>query len=137
MTRQFLDTNVLVYLYDNGEPDKQQRARSIIANPLATLVLSSQVLGEFFVVVTRKLAIPLSIADAVAAVRSFADLSVVPIDAELVLAAGALVERHRLSYWDSLILEAAASSGCTELLTEDLDAGSSLREVAIINPFAS
>ena len=132
---RFLDTNILVYLYDGADKDKQQRARDIIADESTSLVLSSQVLGEFFVVATRKLATPLSIADAAAAVRSFADLSVVPIDADLVLAASSTVERHKLSYWDSLILEAAAASGCTEILTEDLNAGSTLRGVAIVNPF--
>ncbi len=135
MTRQFLDTNVLVYLYDRADADKRHRARSIISDQSAALVVSSQVLGEFFVVATRKLATPLSVADATAAVRAFSDLSVVPIDSELVLAATDTVSRHQLSYWDALILEAAAAGACDELLTEDLDAGSTLRGVTVVNPF--
>lgn len=134
--RRFLDTNVLVYLYDRAEDHKRSRARAVLADESASLVLSSQVLGEFFVVVTRKLASPLSVPDAIAAVRSLADLSVVPIDAELVLAAASTVERHQLSYWDALIIEAAAASGCTELVTEDLDDGSTLRGITVVNPFA-
>ena len=136
MTGQFLDTNVLIYLFDRAEEDKRRRAREIIADESAALVLSSQVLGEFFVVATRKLSNPLSAADAAAAVRSFADLSVVPIDSELVLAATSTVERHQMSYWDSLIIEAAVASGCTQLLTEDLATGSTLRGVTIVNPFS-
>jgi predicted nucleic acid-binding protein len=135
VTRRFLDTNVLVYLYDRADDDKRRKARAIVADESATLVLSSQVLGEFFVVVTRRLSTPLSTPDAITAVRSLADLSVVPIDSELVLAASSTVERHQLSYWDALIVEAAATSGCTQLMTEDLNAGSTLRGVTIVNPF--
>lgn len=135
MTRRFLDTNVLVYLYDGADPAKREKARAIIGDESNSLVISSQVLGEFFVVVTRKLATPLSTADATAAVRAFADLTVVPVDAELVLTAAATTERHQTSYWDALILEAAAAGGCDELLTEDLATGATLRGIQIVNPF--
>lgn len=84
---------------------------------------------------TRKLAQPISVADATAAVRSFADLTVVPVDADLVLAASETVNRHQLSYWDALILEAAVASGCTEVVTEDLATGSTLRGLRITNLF--
>ncbi len=137
MARYFLDTNILVYLYDRSDEAKRSKARAVIADESNSLVISSQVLGEFFVVVTRKLATPLSVADATVAIRSFADLTVVPVDAELVLAAASTVERHQLGYWDALIVEAAASAGCSTLLTEDLAAGSSIRGVEIVNPLGT
>lgn len=51
----FLDTNVTVYAFDRAEPEKQARARSILAGSLDSVAVSSQILSEFFAVVTRKL----------------------------------------------------------------------------------
>ena len=41
-----------------------------------------------------------------------------------------------LSFWDSLIVAAAASAHCTQLLTEDLQPGQTIRGVTVRNPFA-
>ena len=101
--RWFVDTNVLVYAFDDGEPAKRDRARELLAKPGAPLALSAQVIGEFYVVVTRKLATSRS---------------------------------AQLSYWDALIVEAAAAAGCDRLLTEDLTHGATVRTVLVQNPFA-
>ena len=45
------------------------------------------------------------------------------VDVPLILAASELEERHTLSSWDALILEAARRAGATRLLTEDLQPG--------------
>jgi predicted nucleic acid-binding protein len=134
--RVFVDSNVWVYAVDADEPVKQAIARAVLDPPTAdTLVTSAQVLGEFYVTVTRKLARP--VADDIAArmVDRMAQLPVVSIDADGVQAAIAGSRSWQLSYWDALIVVAAQSAGCSRLLTEDLADGSTYGSVRIDNPF--
>lgn len=134
--RTFLDTNVLVYLFDANEPVKRRRARDLFSTGRARdFVVSTQVLGEFYVCVTRKLANPVSAYDAAQAVASLCELAVVATDTALVLSAIRTCQAHQLSYWDALIVDAAASAGCSRLLTEDLHDGAQLRGVTVENPF--
>lgn len=135
--RAFVDTNVFVYAVDDGEPEKRDRARELISGDERTLVISSQVIGEFYVVVTRKLASPLSASDAADRVSELLRLPVVPVDAELAGAAVATSSAEQLSYWDALIVEAAAVAGCDTLITEDLNEGQAIRSVVVENPFAA
>jgi predicted nucleic acid-binding protein len=130
----FLDTNILAYDLDGGSPTKQQRVREALARSDHEFVVSTQVLLELYVVVTRKLrpAIPASAAAEV--ISSLCRLPVVGTDAELVQRAIALSVRHQLSVWDALIVTAAREAGCEELWTEDLATGSQLRGVRIVNP---
>ncbi len=130
----FLDTNVLVYAFDARDPGKQARAVELLESG-PRFVVSAQVLGEFYVTVTRKLAEPLEEAVAADAVERLAALRVIPIDGRVSIAAIETARLHQLSYWDALILEAAAFAGCDVLLTEDLAHGSVLRGVRVENPF--
>ena len=83
--RVFVDTNVFVYLFDAGAPAKQQRAREVVGElaRARSLVLSSQVLSELYVTVTRKLAEPLPVEQALRAVDDLAAFPVVAVDAAL------------------------------------------------------
>ena len=135
--RAFLDTNVLVYLFDRDTPAKQQRAREVLENEGGSAALSTQVLQEFYVTVTRKLGQPMAERDAEAAVRDLAALEVVPVDALLVLAAIARSRGDRLSLWDALVVESAIKGGCRRLLTEDLEDGRLFGRLKVENPFAS
>jgi predicted nucleic acid-binding protein len=134
--RTFVDTNVLVYAVDEDEPVRHDRARELLdeVDP-GTLVVSAQVLGEFYVTATRKLTRPLTAADAARRVAQFATLTVVPLDTRLVATAIDLSTTAQISYWDALILAAAASAGCERVLTEDLQDGQTIAGVRIENPF--
>ena len=136
-SRTFFDTNVLVYLFDADSPDKQVRAREALRERLESgaVVVSTQVLQEFFATVTRKLARPLPADEAEAALRRLMELAVVGIDPDQVLAAAVSSRRDRISFWDALILTAAAVAGCEEVLSEDLRHGQSFGRVRIVNPF--
>lgn len=137
--RQFVDTNVLVYRFDHDEPAKRDRAREILdaAGGSGRLVLSTQVLQEFYVSVTRKLTRPLPVEDAKKAVRHLSVFPVAQIDAALVLDAITLSQDHQISLWDALILHAAAREKCTEVLTEDLQDGWKILGLEVVNPFAN
>ena len=135
-TRAFVDTNVLVYLYDKADGVKREQARQLVLDDSFDLVISSQVLNEFYVTVTRKIATPMSTATARGAVETLSELEVVPITRNLVLDALSTGAAHQLSHWDSLIVEAAARAGTDTLFTEDLAAGTTIRGVQIVNPFS-
>ena len=131
----FVDTNVFVYLYDHADPEKQRIARGVLTEQPEEIVISTQVLAEFFWVVTRKL--DLDPRTAREGVRQMAMLRVVPVDHRLVLRATDTALSARLSIWDALIVEAAAAAGSDRLLTEDLNDGRTMRDVQIVNPFTS
>lgn len=135
--RSFVDTNVWVYAADTGEPAKRARAREVLSPGTgADLVISAQVLGEYFVTVTRKLARPLPVDEAAALVERMGRLRVVPIDARLVVAAITGAREWGISYWDALIIAAAEAGGCDRVLTEDLADGATYGTVRVENPFA-
>jgi predicted nucleic acid-binding protein len=133
--RTFLDTNVLVYLFDRDAPAKQQRARDVLSEIGPTAVLSTQVLQEFYVSVTRKLAKPLPAADAEGAVNDFAAFEIVVVDVPIVKQAMALSRSETLSFWDSLIVASAQAHGCSRLLSEDLQDGRVFGDLHVENPF--
>ncbi|MBI4870376.1 MAG: PIN domain-containing protein [Candidatus Riflebacteria bacterium] len=135
----FFDTNVLVYAFDRGEPRKQALAAALVqeAGKAGTAVLSTQVLQEFFVTVTRKLAVPMEVSDARAAVADFAQLRVVEIDVPLILEAIDRASTLRISFWDALIVTAALAAGCRTLYTEDLSDNTVLEGLRFANPFKS
>jgi predicted nucleic acid-binding protein len=137
--RVFVDTNVLVYLFDDGEPKKQEQARARLAaeKRSSELVVSTQILQELYNALTRgkdPIRLP---EDAELAVREAATLTVVPIDTAAVLAAIGRSRRSRLSFWDALVIEAAESAGCGRILTEDLNDGQAHGSLVVDNPFAA
>jgi predicted nucleic acid-binding protein len=132
----FLDSNILVYAQDAGSPDKQRRSRELITR-LADSgdgVISTQVMQEFFVSVTRKLGVtPLA---AKAVLKTFAVFEIVTAGPELIHEAIDCAILSAISFWDALILAAAASAGCGVLLTEDLNHGQMIMGVKVQNPLA-
>ena len=135
--RQFIDANVLVYAFDTSAGAKKVAAERLLAELWETGMgrLSVQVLQEFFVTVTRKVAHPLSVAEATERLREFSTWRVFAPTADDVLAAVALHTKARLPFWDAMVVHAAAESGCDVLWTEDLTDGQVLRGVRILNPF--
>lgn len=131
----FLDTNVAVYVYDHGSRHKRRRAIELLESFSERLVVSTQVLSEFYWTVTRKLAPPLTAVAATEATMQLAALRVVAVDRDLVLSAVETANAHQLALWDALIVEAAAHSGCDRVFTEDLGDGQAIRGVRIENPF--
>ena len=132
---KFVDTNVLVYLFDGDSPDKQTRARELLDMEVENIVLSTQVLGEFYVTVTRKLANPVGPDTACKAVDDLCAFQVRPLHMELVQAAASRSGVSKLSYWDALIVETAIDAGAAVLLTEDLQHGQVFDGLRVVNPF--
>jgi predicted nucleic acid-binding protein len=133
----FVDTNVLVYSRDAAEPEKHRKARAWMAHLWTTRRgrLSFQVLQEFYVTVTEKLDPGLDRETARRDMRSFIPWRPVTIDARVLEGAWHVQDRHRLSWWDSLIAAAAQVTGCAYLLSEDLQDDQILGTVRVVNPF--
>ena len=135
--KTFVDTNILLYAHDSEAGEKRQKA----AQHLQELwisghgVLSVQVLQEFFVNATRKLAKPVLVAAAREIVRAYGAWVAREITVTTVLRAIDLSERAQLSFWDSLIIAAASEADAAILLTEDLQHGQTIAGVTICNPF--
>ena len=136
--RVFLDSNVLVYAYDKHEPEKQTQAQELLKNAIKeeSAILSAQVLGEFFVVVTRRIKEPLPINDAEKVIDILTVLPVAEIDLPLVKLAIKTQKDYGISYWDSLIVATAEREGCKKILSEDLNDGQRYNGVLVENPFS-
>ena len=128
----FVDTNVLAYAYDADSGEKGERAREVLAD-IDGAVVSTQVVLEFFAVLTRKLGITRDAAEE--ATASLMELEVVATDARLVREGLRISRDHDISHWDGMIIAAAAASGCEVLLTEDLNDGQVIEGVRVVNPF--
>ena len=140
MTRVALDSNVLAYLAgvsrSSDDDSKIAEARSLIRRlaDLVSLIAPAQAMGELFVVLRRSGA---AADEARAILIEFADaFGTSASELSSVLGAADLVVDHKLQFWDSLILTAAANAGCTLLLSEDMQSGFVTRGVTIVDPFA-
>ena len=102
-----LDTNVLVYAVSKGTEDSAKRRVALDLIDTRDIGLSGQILQEFFVVVTKKNRMALSVDDALDWIESFEDFPIVPIDASLIRRGAELSARFQISYWDAAIIAAA------------------------------
>jgi predicted nucleic acid-binding protein len=136
--RFFLDTNLLVYAVDPSDPARQAIALEWLtaAHQTGNGLVSYQVVQEWFNVVLRKAAAPLSLSEANSLYRTLLEpLWRVQSSRELLDTAIDLHRGNSLSWWDSLIVSAAIHGGCDQLLSEDLQDGREIAGVRIHNPF--
>ena len=134
----FVDTNVLVYAFDKTSTTKKRVAQRLMVDLLENnrLRVSTQVLQELFVTLTRKVSQRCSNKEALVALEQLAAWQPMTVDYPAIRAAGELAEKAQLSFWDALIVVAAVRTGASELYTEDLNDGQEILGVRISNPFA-
>jgi len=135
--KTFVDTNVLVYAHDTDAGDRHAVAKADLARLWDSRegVLSTQVLQEFYAVVTRKFKPPLPRAKARAIVAAYAEWCAVATEPQLIVSASRLEEEHTVSFWDALIVQAAIQAGAERLVSEDLQDGRRFGTLTIHNPF--
>jgi predicted nucleic acid-binding protein len=133
----FVDTNILVYAHDLDAGIKNVQAKRLLARLWEdrTGVLSTQVLQEFIVAVTKKPLQPIGVAQARGIVRDYCAWDLVINDSETILQATEIQEAHKLSFWDELIIAAAFAGNAATLATEDLNHGQLIEGIRIENPF--
>ena len=135
--KAFVDTNIVIYAYDNTAGRKHKVASRIVSDlwDSGLGVLSTQVLHEFFVSVTKKIPSPLNVKTAREIVSDLLSWDVVVVDGQCVLNGVDLHVKYKYSFWDSLIIDAAVRSGARWLLSEDFSDGQIIQGVTITNPF--
>lgn len=135
---QFIDTNVLIYAHDRSAGSKHEKARTLMQELWDTRdgCLSIQVLQEFYVNITRKVAHPLSPEGAAEIIADLAAWQIHRPDVSDLLEAIRLQSRLQLSFWDALIIASANRLGCHTVWSEDLNAGQSYGITVVHNPFA-
>ena len=134
----FVDTNVLVYVRDRTDEAKQRAAADWLAALWDSRLgrLSVQVLQEYYVTLTRKLTPARSPEEVREDIIALSAWRPVPVDLATMERAWDIQGRFALSWWDSLIVAAAAESRCRYLLTEDLQDGQMVDGLTIVNPFS-
>ncbi len=137
--RVLVDTNVLVYAYDRSEPVKQRRALEVL-DQLAVAgagALTAQVLAEFFVTLTTKIAAPLSVSAAYQRLANYLrSWTVLDTTGLIVLEAARGVRDHQFNFWDAQIWAAARLNQIPIVFSEDFSPGQVTEGVRFVNPFA-
>ena len=133
----FVDTNILVYAHDSSAGAKHERAKQLLAELWGNRMgcLSIQVLVEFYVTVTRKVARPLDNEEAMQIVEELAHWRVHAPRAIDVIEAIRLHRQYNISLWDAFVIWSAASQSCAVLWSEDLNSGQLYAGVRVQNPF--
>jgi len=131
----FLDTNILVYAVTSDVSQRPKRKRALEIIQAEDFAVSTQVLQEFYVIVTRKLSRPLTPGQALEWIEELAVFPCVATEVSLVKIAIEISVRYQTSYWDAAILAAAESMGAPRLYSEDLNHGQRYGSVEVVNPF--
>lgn len=136
--KYFLDTNILVYTFDNAAPAKKKKASALMSTALAKNngVISYQVVQEFLNVATQKFSTPFSYHEA----ALYLDQVLMPLcelhsSIELYQTALDIKKQFRYSFYDALIITSALKSHCNTLYSEDLHDGQVIKGLTIKNPF--
>lgn len=135
MTAEFVDTNILFYAHDAGALSKHLQASELITRLVSgrTAAASTQVFIEFYSAVTRKGKLPA--AEARAILKEMAHWSIHRPTVDDLAHASQLQERHKISWWDALILCSAQTLGCETLWSEDFTHGRRFGSLTVRNPF--
>lgn len=133
--KTFLDSNIIVYANDAADEQKQEIAINLIQKHMreGSGVISTQVMQEYAVNAIQKLSQKVPVV--MHQLHLLESLSVVVIKPELVRRGLEIKTLYSLSYWDSLIIAAAESAGCNQVLSEDLNSGQVYCGMKSINPF--
>jgi len=134
--KSFVDTNILMYAHDSSAGAKHERARALVAGLWQSRsgVVSTQVLQELCINLRRKAGRPIDLPTAREIITDYLAWKVQVNAGEAVLKALELEERHGISFWDALIVQAAEAAGASVIYSEDLAHGQEYGAVRVINP---
>ncbi len=136
-TFQFVDTNILIYAYDLSQGIRHEKALVLVESlwDSGNGCISTQVLQEFYVNITRKAAKPLLPNQAAQIIKDFSNWHVHRPTSEDLAAAIEIHQQYQIAFWDAMILRSAQQSNCEVVWSEDLSNGQKYDAIKIINPF--
>jgi predicted nucleic acid-binding protein len=132
-----IDTNILIYATEEDGSFRHRRAGALFKAAIEEgTIVPLQVLGEYLAVISRKKpALRPAAESVVIGVRTVCATPVTTADD--LTTAFSLAARHRLQYFDALILTVAARAGATTLYSEDMQDGFRIGDLTVVNPFKS
>ncbi len=131
----FIDTNILVYMQSGLDPSKTKISRQLFEKSSSEnlIVISTQILQEFYITMTRKFGHdPITIKKLLSLFTGF---EIVSNNTSTIFDAIDISVLHQLSFWDGLVISAAMMGNCNIIYSEDLNHGQVIRGVEIVNPF--
>ncbi len=133
----FIDTNILVYAHDLDAGIKHETANKTVSDlwEKKSAVISTQVLQEFYVTLSKKIPKPLSGNTVRGIIKSYLSWEIIVNEPKLILQASEIEESYKISFWDALIVAAAFSGNASTIMTEDLNSGQYIEGILIKNPF--
>ena len=134
---EFIDTNVLLYAYDPGAGEKHERSRKLVQELALDkqAATSIQILQEFYVNATQKIAARLKPYEAQERIEAFSLWTVHKPKPGDVVAASEISEETRISFWDAMVVRSAGELGCRTLWSEDLNDGQEVAGVKVKRPW--
>jgi len=130
----FIDTNVWVYLF--SEDKKSNFAKDLVESNFDDIVISTQVLNEFFNVVANKHKLKSKEETKAILEELINSFEVSVVDSNTILEAVDISIQHQLSYFDSLMIASASIENCHKFYSEDMHSGLKINEsLGIVNPF--
>ena len=135
-----IDTNILIYASDPGNPARQDQALKLLKHLEITRSgrLSVQCLAEFIHVSTRSLQPIYTRAEALEQVERLAQaFPIFDLTLPVILEAGRGVRDYSLAYYDAQIWAAARLNQVSLIFSEDFSDGQILEGVRFVNPFAA
>lgn len=136
--RYFIDSNIVVYMYDRRDPGKQAHAKQLLKEAFLSEsgCISYQVIQESLNVFSRKetqLDKPVDLSNLLEEILD--PLCCIYPSTKLFRSALDIKNRWRYSFYDSLIIAAALEANCKMLYSEDLQHQQKIETLTIINPF--
>ncbi|HEY9864067.1 MAG TPA: PIN domain-containing protein [Candidatus Obscuribacterales bacterium] len=132
-----LDTNLWVYLYSQNSQNKSVKVRELVNNNFTSIIISTQILGEFYNVMIKKKLKPKDEAKQII-LEMVTNFTIVEIDVLKVITALDINSKYGYTYWDSLVLATALQQNCNILYSEDMQANQLIEQkTIIINPFVN
>ncbi|MCL5982043.1 MAG: PIN domain-containing protein [Firmicutes bacterium] len=134
---QFVDTNILIYAYDVSSAEKHQRALTLVSKlwDSGKGCLSIQVLQEFYVNLTQKIPHPLTPLKTTRIIDDYGQWRLHKPELRSVIEAIYIQQRHKISFWDAMIICSAKEMGCKNIWTEDLHPNQTYEGIRVVNPF--
>ena len=132
----FIDTNLLVYAYLEDVPNKEKRQQivKLLRNVSENIVISTQVINEFYNVLLKNKISDENIQNRIEEILHYSQLNI--IDFEIIKYSWSIRKKYNFSFWDSLIISSAINSNCNILYTEDMQHNQLVdNTLTIINPF--
>jgi predicted nucleic acid-binding protein len=130
----FIDTNIWIYLYSDDK--KSLTASKIVESNFKNVVISTQVLNEFFNVIACKHKIKKKEKAKDIIKDLIENFSVSIVDNDIILKAIDITTELNYSYFDSLMIATALADNCSILYTEDMHNGQVIEKtLTIVNPF--